>query len=86
MKNDIEVPLNILKEKVLYSLPTGTEVEDNAIIVISQALKHFLNNFSQNLPISLEADDKKLKIKHIKSLIQNEDKKYFFLKGLVDNK
>ena len=86
MKNDIEMPLNVIKEKVLYSLPNGTELEDNAVIALSKALNYFLNEFSKDLPISLEGENKKLKIKNIKTLIQNEEKKYFFLKGLVDNK
>jgi hypothetical protein len=86
MKNDVEVPLNILKEKVLYALPMGCEIEDEALTVISLALKHFLVDFSKDLPISLEGDEKKLKIKNIKTLIQSEDKKYFFLKGLLDGR
>jgi hypothetical protein len=86
MKNDIEVPLNILKERVLYSLPLNTEVEDDSIPIFSEALKHFLIDFSNNIPNTLEKDEKKLKIKHLKSIIQKEDKKYFFLKNLIDNK
>jgi hypothetical protein len=86
MKNDIEIPLNILKEKVLYALPPNSEIDDDTLKVMSQALKYFLNDFSKQLPKSLEADDKKLKIKNIKATILSEEKKYFFLKGLVDNK
>jgi hypothetical protein len=33
-----EIPLNILKEKILYSLPTGTEVDEDCYIVFNKAL------------------------------------------------
>lgn len=38
---DIEIPLNVLKEKLLYCLPPDTEIEDDALKVMSLSLGHF---------------------------------------------
>jgi hypothetical protein len=84
MKNDIDIPLNIIKEKVLYSLPQNAEIEEDALIVISAALKHFLTDFSGKLPITIDGDERKIKVKDIKTLIQDNDDKYFYLKKLIE--
>jgi hypothetical protein len=79
MNNEIEIPLNIIKEKILYSLPPGTEIEDDAIKASSLALNYFLGNFAKKIQFS----DKKILVRDIKNYIL-EDDDLFFLKKLID--
>ncbi len=77
-----EVPLNIIKEKVLYSLPARTEVDENCYVIFNKALNHFLKYFSSNLPYQHD-NEKKILIKDIKTCMDN-DKKFSFLKRLIE--
>ena len=76
---NIEVPLNIMKEKIMYSLPDGSDIEDDAVIAINQALNLFLGDFTKHL----KYDDKKIMIRNIKNCIDTE-KRFLFLKKLTN--
>ena len=79
MNNEIEIPLNILKEKMLYSLPSGTEIDDDAIKASSLALNYFLRNFVRKI----NYNDKKIMVRDIKNQILEDDNLHF-LRKLVD--
>ncbi len=79
---ELEVPLNILKEKIIYCLPPNSEIEDDAIIVMSQALNHFLKLLATKIPCNSN-EEKKILIKDIKTCIENE-KIFCFLKKLIE--
>ena len=78
MNNQIEVPLNILKEKVLYSLPFGSEIDDDAVKIVSIALNYFLNQFVKKIQYT----DNKILVKDIKNHI--EENEFSFLRRLVE--
>ena len=78
MNNQIEIPLNILKEKVLYSLPLGSEIDDDAVKIVSKALSYFLNKFVKKIQYS----DNKILVKDIKNHI--EEIEFSFLRKLVE--
>ena len=82
MNDDIEIPLNILKEKILYCLPKDSEIDDDAVIITSKALNFFLKTFSSNIPLNSN-EEKKILIKDIKVCIDN-NKKFSFLKKLIE--
>jgi len=77
-----EIPLNVLKEKVLYCLPPATEVEEESFIVINKALNHFLKYFASKLPFQQD-NEKKILIKDIKTCLDN-DKNLSYLKKLIE--
>lgn len=79
MSVNIEIPLNIMKEKIMYSLPEGSDIEDDAVIAINEALNLFLGDFTKHL----KYDEKKIMIKHIKNCIDTE-KRFLFLKKLTN--
>jgi hypothetical protein len=79
MNNEIEIPLNIIKEKMLYAIPPGTEIDDEAIKASSLALNYFLRNFARKI----RYNDKKILVRDIKNQIL-EDENLHFLKKLVD--
>ncbi len=79
MNKEIEVPLNLLKEKIIYSLPPGTEIDDNAVRASSLALNYFLRDFARKI----QYNDKKILVRDIKDNII-KDEKLHFLKKLVD--
>jgi hypothetical protein len=68
MNNEIEIPLNIIKEKMLYSLPPGTEIDDDAIKVSSLAVNYFLGNFVKKL----NYNDRKIMVRDIKNEILDD--------------
>jgi hypothetical protein len=78
----IEVPLNTLKEKVLYSLPPDSEIDDEAIKMMSYSLNHFLKDFVHKIKYD-STDEKKILIKDIKQCIENENI-YGFLRKLIE--
>jgi hypothetical protein len=78
---EIEVPLNIIKEKLNLALPE-TEVEDEAILGFSYALNHFLTLLAKKIKIE-NSPEKKILIKDIKNCIDNE-KNFNFLKKLIE--
>jgi hypothetical protein len=80
-KSEIEVPLNIIKEKIELAIP-GVEVEDEAILGFSCALDHFLSLLAKKIHID-NNDEKKILIRDIKSSIEGEPK-FSFLKKLID--
>jgi hypothetical protein len=79
MNNEIEIPLNILKEKMVYSLPSGIEIDDDAIKASSIALNYFLRSFVRKIKYS----DKKIMVRDIKNQILEDDNLYF-LRKLVE--
>jgi hypothetical protein len=82
LEPQIEIPLNVLKEKILYCLPPDTEVEDEAVKAMSLALEHFMKILAHKIPIDTN-EEKKILIKDIKSCIENE-KMFYFLKKLIE--
>jgi hypothetical protein len=80
-KTNIEVPLNIIKEKVNLALPE-TEVDDEAILGFSYALNHFLTLLAKKITIE-NSPEKKILIKDIKNCIENE-KTFSFLKKVIE--
>lgn len=80
--SEIEVPLNILKDKILYCLPANTEIEDDAVILVSNALNHFLKILAKKIPYDSN-EEKKILIKDIKTCIENEDI-FSFMKKLIE--
>lgn len=78
-----EIPLNILKEKVLYCLPPGTEIEEECYYQINKALNNFLKYFALKLPYQQENDEKKILIKDIKNCI-DDNESFAFLKRLIE--
>lgn len=78
---ELQVPLNVIKEKVLIALPE-VEIEDDAIIVISKALNFFLNNLAKKIPIDLNCE-KKILIRDIKTCIESEEV-FSFLKKVIE--
>jgi hypothetical protein len=81
-ENEIEVPLNILKEKILYCLPNNSEIEDDAVKAVSKSLNFFLRILAKKIPINSN-EEKKILIKDIKTCFENE-KDFFFLKKLIE--
>lgn len=79
-------PLNIIKEKITLSLPQGTTIDNSAVVFMSNALKEFLINFSQNIYLenSKNSNEKKLLIKDIKETIEKYPQ-YAFLQLLIEN-
>jgi hypothetical protein len=78
----IEIPLNVIKEKVLYCLPQDAQIEDSAVEAISLALEYFMKKLASKIPIDRN-DEKKILIKDIKTCIENETK-FSFLKKLIE--
>jgi hypothetical protein len=82
LNTKIEIPLNILKEKIIFCLPPNIEIEDDAIKVTSLALNHFLKVFVNK--ISLEPNgEKKILVKDIKQCIENEEI-FKFMRKLIE--
>ena len=80
-KTQVEVPLNLIKEKVSLALP-GVDLEDEAVLGISYALNHFLSVLAKNIPIDTN-EEKKILIKDIKICIENEPK-FNFLRKIIE--
>ena len=76
---DIQIPLNILKEKIIYCLHKNSEIDDDAVVLINQSVNYFLKTFTK----SIQFDNKKIMLKHIKHCIDS-DKNFVFLKKLTD--
>ena len=76
-RTKIEIPLNVIKEKVLMSLPCEARIEDESIFAISYALNHFLGVLAKKIPID-SGEDKKILIKDIKTCIESEKQFCFF--------
>lgn len=81
-ESQIEIPLNVLKEKILYCLPADSEIDDEAVKAMSLALNHFLKILAKKIPIDTN-EEKKILIKDIKNCIDNE-KIFSFLKKLIE--
>jgi hypothetical protein len=81
-ESQIEIPLNVLKEKILYCLPPESEIDDDAVKAMSLALGHFLKILAKKIPIDTN-EEKKILIKDIKTCIENE-KLFHFLKKLIE--
>jgi hypothetical protein len=82
LNSHIEIPLNILKEKILICLPPHIEMEDSAIEVTSHALNHFFKVFVNK--ISFEPnDERKILVKDIKQCIENEEI-FKFMRKLIE--
>jgi hypothetical protein len=79
---NIEIPLNIMKEKINSCLPHETEIEDDAIKAFSIALEHFLQILAKKIKLD-NNDEKKILIKDIKECIELNDE-FFFLRKLVE--
>jgi hypothetical protein len=82
LESEIEIPLNVLKEKILFSIPPDSSIDDDAVIAISYALKHFLKLLSDKINFE-NNEEKKILVKDIKTSIENE-KVFSFLKKLID--
>ena len=78
-KDQIEIPLNVIKDKILFSLPNDAQIEDDAVLAINQALKFFLESFAKKI----KYENKKVMVKNIKNCI-NSDKNFIFLKKLTE--
>lgn len=78
----IEIPLNILKEKILFCLPPNIEIEDDAIKMTSLALNHFFKDLVKKIPLE-ENEEKKILVKDIKQCIENEEK-FKFMRKLIE--
>ena len=77
--DEIHIPANIVKEKVLYCLPENSEIEDDAVKAITKSVNLFFKELSNK--ISFDKDINKIKIKDIKICLENE-KKFTFLSKL----
>mmetsp|Transcript_28417 Transcript_28417/g.29593 ORF Transcript_28417/g.29593 Transcript_28417/m.29593 type:complete len:91 (-) Transcript_28417:4-276(-) len=77
-------PLNIVKEKMILSLPPNTQIDNSAVIAVSHALKEFLKELSSEIHDEVKPNEKKVMIKEIKEAIENNPK-YSFLNILIDN-
>ena len=77
INDNIELPLNIIKQKIEFCLPPNTEIDDLAIIAINRSLNFFLKDFAK----SIKYENGKIKMKHIKTTIDN-GKKFEFLRKL----
>lgn len=78
-QNTIEIPVNIIKEKIEFCLPPGTQIEDEAVIAINKSLLGFLDCFAK----SIKYENNKIMVKNIKNTIENE-KIFNFLKKLTE--
>ena len=77
--DEIQIPINIMKEKILYCLPENVEIDDDAIKVISKSVNLFFEELSHK--IVFDKDINKIKIKDIKICLETE-KKFNFLSKL----
>lgn len=82
MEDRVEVPLNILKEKLNYCIHNENEFDNEAVLAISLAINVFFKDLSSKITISQEKI-KKIMIKDIKACIENE-KKFNFLLKLIE--
>lgn len=76
---EIHIPMNIMKEKILYCLPENAEIEDEAIRAISNSINLFFKELSHKIVFDKEIN--KIKIKDIKVCLETE-KKFNFLQKL----
>ena len=77
--DEIHIPINIMKEKILYCLPENAEIDDEAIKVLSNSVNLFFKELSHK--IIFDKDNNKIKIKDIKICLE-ADKKFNFLQKL----
>lgn len=77
--DEIHIPINITKEKILYCLPEEAEIEDEAVKAITKSVNLFFKELS--LKIDYDRSINKIKIKDIKNCLDS-DKKYHFLSKL----
>ena len=47
--DEIHIPINIMKEKILYCLPENAEIDDEAIKVLSNSVNLFFNSWNGGL-------------------------------------
>lgn len=78
-QNNIEVPVNIIKEKIEFCLPANSQIEDDAVIAINKSLLKFLDCFAKKV----KYENNKIMVKNIKNTIENE-KMFSFLKKLTE--
>jgi len=81
-------PLNIIKEKIILSVPQSTQIENKAVIAVSVAVREFLKEFNSNIKFEDEKEkEKKILLKDIKEVIEKNEK-YSFLKllDIAENK
>lgn len=81
-KAEIDIPLNVVKEKVVYCLPPDAKIEDEAVIAISHSLKYFLKELADKIPKDTN-EEKKILVKDIKTCIESEQI-FCFLKKLIE--
>ena len=48
-EKDVQIPLNILKEIIIYCLPKNSEIDDDAIVLINQSVNYFMKTFTKRL-------------------------------------
>ena len=84
MNDATTFPLNIIKEKLILSLPQNTEIENSAVVGMEIALREFLTQFTSEIKIDDKNGERKLMVKEIKENIEKSNK-YQFLQGLLDN-
>jgi hypothetical protein len=82
LNSNIEIPLNILKEKILFCLPPNMEIQDDAIKVTSLALNHFFKVLVNKIHLDPN-EEKKILVKDIKQCIENEEK-FKFMRKLIE--
>lgn len=77
-------PLNIIKEKMLLSLPHNTPIENSALVGLNSALKDFLSEFAKDLNAQIKTNnEKKGSLKDIKETIEANGK-YAFMTSLIE--
>lgn len=68
----VEIPLNIIKEKVSLSLPHDTDIDNGALVALNKSLNLFLGHLSNKIKISFSKNlDKKVMIKDLKECIES---------------
>jgi len=82
MEDRLEIPLNILKEKLIYCIQNENNFENEAVKAISLSINVFFKDISNKISLNQE-NKKKIMIKDIKNCIENE-KKFSFLNKLIE--